>query len=226
MTIRLPPHLSSARCFSRLMHDNRGVAAVEFAIILPLMLTMYLGTAELSQGLISSRKSTTVSSSLSDLVAEQSAGANLTDTQIADIFAAATAIMSPYSTSSLKMTVSSVEFVTNAKTATGFDAKIRWSITNNGGIKRPCQIMTGVANNSTPSSTTIPTGIYPASGSVQATAIIGDASYTFDPAFGGSVLAWSSTASSLTFEHTTYMRPRNQYAITYAGSTGTLCASY
>ena len=226
MTIRLPRHLPSAPFFRRLMRDDRGVAAVEFAIILPLMLTLYLGSAELSQGLITTRKSTNVASALSDLVAEQAAGATLTDSEIADVFAAATAIMSPYSTTSLKMTVSSVEFVTDAKAATGFDAKIRWTITNNGGTPRPCQIMTAVANNSNPSATTIPTGIYPASGSAQATAIIGDVTYTYTPAIGGSLLAWSSTASSLTFRHTTYMRPRNQYSITYSGSTGTVCAAY
>ena len=226
MTISLPRHWPSARFLGRLIRDRHGVAAVEFAIILPLMLTLYLGGAELTQGLITTRKSTNVASALSDLVAEQAAGATLTDSEIADVFAAATAIMSPYSTTSLKMTVSSVEFVTDSNAATGFDAKIRWTITNNGGTPRPCQIMTGVANNSNPSPTTMPAGIYPASGSAQATAIISDTTYIYTPAIGGSLLAWSSTAASLTFTHTTYMRPRNQYSITYSGSTGTVCASY
>ena len=226
MTIGLSRHLPNLPVFKRLAHDARGVAAVEFAIILPLMLTLYLGCAELTQGLVSTRKSTNVASALSDLVAAQAAGANLTDSQIADVFAAATAIMSPYSTTSLKMSVSSVEFVTHSGTSTGFDAKIRWTIISNGGTPRPCQILTPVANNSPPSPTTIPTGIYPASGSAQATAIIADAAYTYTPAFGSSLLAWSSTASGLTFKHTTYMRPRNQYAITYSGTTGTICAAY
>lgn len=219
-------HLPSAPFIRHLARDTRGVAAVEFAIILPLMLTLYFGTAELSQGLISTRRSTNVASALADLVAEQAAGANLTDSEMTDVFAAATTIMAPYPTTSLKMTVSSVEFVTDAAKTTGFDAKIRWTITSNGGTARPCQIMTAVANNSNPSPTTIPTGIYPASGSAQATAIIGDVTYTYTPAIGGTFLAWSSTATSLTFSHTAYMRPRNQYAITYSGSTGTLCASY
>jgi Flp pilus assembly protein TadG len=218
----MPHKLPGARFFRRIMGDEHGVAAVEFAIILPLMLTLYLGCAELNQGLTATRKSTNVASALSDLVGVQSAGAPLTDSQIADVFAAATAIMSPYSTTSLKMTVSSVEFVTHSGTATGFDAKIRWTITSNGGTPRPCQILTAVANNSAPSSTTVPTGIYPVSGSAQATAIISDATYTFTPAFGGSLLPWSS----LTFSHTTYERPRNQYSITYSGTTGKICAAY
>ena len=135
--------------------------------------------------------------------------------------------MSPYPTSSLKMTISSVEFVTDSqRDRPGFDAKIHWTITNNGGTPRPCQILTAVANNSTPSPTTMPTGIYPASGSAEATSIVADVTYTYTPAFGGALLAWSSTAGSLTFAHTNYMRPRNQYAITYSGSTGTVCPAY
>ena len=210
----------------RLACDERGVAAVEFAIILPLMLTMYLGCAELTQGLEATRKSTTVASALSDLVAEQSSGATFTDSQVADVFAAAKAIISPYPTSTLRMTVSSVEFVTDLKSTTGFDAKIRWTITNNGGTSRPCQIMTPVANNSNPSPTTIPSGIYPVAASAQATAIIADANYTYTPTFGTSLLAWSGTATNMVFKHTTYMRPRNQYSITYSGSTGTVCPTY
>jgi Flp pilus assembly protein TadG len=217
--------LPSAAAAGRLLRDARGVAAVEFAIILPLMLTMYLGCAQLTQGLEATRKSTTVASALSDLVAEQSTGATLTDSEMTDVFAAATAIMSPYPTSTLKMTVSSVEFVTDAKASTGFDAKIRWSITS-GGSLRPCQIMTPDSNNSNPGPTVIPTGIYPVSGSAQATAIIADASYIYTPTFGSSFLAWSSTATNMTFRHTTYMRPRNQYSITYSGSLGTVCPSY
>ena len=75
MTICLPRHLPSRAFFGRLTRDDRGVAAVEFALILPLMLTLYLGCAELSQGLIATRKSTNVAIALSDLVAEQAAGA-------------------------------------------------------------------------------------------------------------------------------------------------------
>ena len=125
--------------FRRLKREDRGVAAVEFALILPLMLTIYLGTAELSQGLITTRKSTNVADSLSNLAAEQAAGAPLTDAEIADVFAAATAIMSPISTKSLKTTVSSVVFY-NPTGSMGLNAEPQWTITNNGETPRPCQI--------------------------------------------------------------------------------------
>ena len=185
MTISLPRLLPSAALLRRLVRDHRGVAAVEFAIILPLMLTLYLGGVELSQGLITTRRSTNVAEALSNLVAEQPVcSANcLTDAGIADVFAAATAIMSPYSTASLKMTVSSVVFY-NPAGSTAFNAEPQWTITNNGGTPRPCQILTSIANNSNPSPTTIPAGIYPAVGSATATAIVADVTYTYTPALG------------------------------------------
>lgn len=226
MTVCRVCHLSSARLFRRLLRDDSGIAAVEFALILPMMLVIYFGCAELTQGLTATRRSSEVALALSNLVAEQASSVNLTDSEIANVFASSSDIMTPFSTSTLKMTVSSVEFVTDSKASTGFDAKIRWTITNNGGTPRPCQILTAVANSSTPSATTMPTGIYPTSGSAQATAIIADVVYTFTPSFGEKLLAWSSKASSLTFTHTTYMRPRNEYSITYSGSTGTVCAAY
>ena len=45
--------LAPRACHQRLVRfarDRRGVSAVEFAMLLPLMLTLYLGTVEISQG--------------------------------------------------------------------------------------------------------------------------------------------------------------------------------
>ena len=42
----------------RLIGDERGVSAVEFAMLLPLMLTLYLGAVEVSQGIGADRKVT------------------------------------------------------------------------------------------------------------------------------------------------------------------------
>ena len=55
--------------------------------------------------------------------------------------------------------------------------------------------------------------------------IVADVTYTYTPAFGGKLLAWEQHGGSLTFSHTTYMRPRNRFCIYYGGSSGTVCTA-
>ncbi|MBX9741299.1 MAG: pilus assembly protein [Beijerinckiaceae bacterium] len=216
-----PPALKPRSLLARLRADRRGVAAVEFALILPLMLLLYLGSTQIVQSLMASRKLSIVARSLSDLVAQQPSGTNLTDTQLNDIFAAASSIMSPFSTSSLKMTVSSVEFAAKTSPAVGFDAKPRWTVQRNGSTPRPCSILTPVANASLNGVNNMPTGLY-AAGSI----IVADVSYTYTPAFGAQLLAWSTSDSTVRMSRTLYMRPRAQTLIAYSGTAGTKCAAY
>jgi Flp pilus assembly protein TadG len=202
-----------------LRRDRRGVAAVEFALIVPLMLLIYLGSTEMVQGLMASRKLSIVARSLSDLVAQQPAGNALTDSQLNAVFAAATSIMAPFSTGSLKMTVSSVEFVD--PNGTGIKAKPRWTAIRNGSTPRPCAVLTSVTDATGNGTTTMPAGLY-ALGSI----IVADVVYTYTPTFGGQLLAWSSTQGSLTMKRTLYMRPRAQSIITYTGTANTTCPTY
>jgi Flp pilus assembly protein TadG len=51
----------------RCVQDERGVSAVEFALLLPLMVTLYLGGVEISQGLTIDRKVTLVARTVADL---------------------------------------------------------------------------------------------------------------------------------------------------------------
>lgn len=221
MTLR--SRMRSGGLIQRLRVDTRGIAAVEFALILPFMLLLYLGTAELTQGIMASRKSTLVARALSDLVAQLAAGSSMTDTEATNVFNAATAIMSPFPTTTLKMTVTSVEFVANASKTNGFDAKPRWTLVRNGGTARNCAILAPAANTDKPTSGTMPNGMYGA-GSI----IVADVSYTYDPPFGRAVLEWSSSSSVMTMAQTTYMRPRNQTIITMASGVtgGTICPAY
>jgi Flp pilus assembly protein TadG len=97
--------------FAQARQDQRGIAAVEFALILPFMLTLYLGIVELSKGYMASQRMTLVARTLADLTAQQQqlqSGGNVTDTIMSNIFAASNAIMAPYSTTKLTMTVSQV----------------------------------------------------------------------------------------------------------------------
>ncbi len=81
----------SARDLSR---DASGVAAIEFAMIVPIMLVLFFGTVEYSRAVAVDRKVTLVARALSDLVSQNT---SVTTNQLSNIFNAGIGILSPYS---------------------------------------------------------------------------------------------------------------------------------
>src|ERR1700759_3156562 len=81
-----------------LIADCRGVAATEFAVVVPIMLVLFFGTVEFSSGVAVDRKVTLMARTLSDLTSQN---ISVTDTQLTNIFNASTGIMTPYSVSPL-----------------------------------------------------------------------------------------------------------------------------
>ncbi len=94
----------------RFWRDRRGVSAIEFAIIAPVMIAIYFGVGELSGGMMSSRRASDVASTIGDLTA-QCPRVNQAD--LDDIFGAATTLMKPFPTTALKMRLSSVSMNAN-----------------------------------------------------------------------------------------------------------------
>lgn len=93
---------------ARMIRERSGSAAVEFAIITPAMLTIFFGTAEVSTGVAIDRKVVLTARALSDLVAQQPNG-TINDADLTNILNAASAVMSPYPTSTqLHIKVSAV----------------------------------------------------------------------------------------------------------------------
>jgi Flp pilus assembly protein TadG len=76
--------------------DTRGIAAIEFAMIAPLMLVLFFGTVEFSSGVAVDRKVTLMARTLSDLTSQN---ISVTTTQLTNIFNASTGIMTPYPSS-------------------------------------------------------------------------------------------------------------------------------
>ncbi|WMT92638.1 TadE/TadG family type IV pilus assembly protein [Pelagibacterium sp. H642] len=72
-----------------------GVAAVEFALILPFLLLLYLGTVDLTLALSIDRKLNNLTASLSDLVARKSVD-ETTRREIIDFFSISNAVMRPH----------------------------------------------------------------------------------------------------------------------------------
>jgi Flp pilus assembly protein TadG len=84
--------------------DNRGIAMVEFAFILPIMLAMYFTTAELVNAHRANRKMTILARSLSDLTTQSIDISNATRDLI---FSASASTLFPF-TGTPKMRISSI----------------------------------------------------------------------------------------------------------------------
>src|SRR5436305_6428006 len=120
-----PAHLTARarRLLRRFLRGKGGVSAVEFAMLLPLMITLYHGGVEVSSAIAVDRKVTQVARTVGDLVA-QSTSVNATD--MTNILNAASSVVQPYSPSLIKVTVSRVDIDANSV------AKVIWSKTLNG----------------------------------------------------------------------------------------------
>jgi Flp pilus assembly protein TadG len=159
----------------RLVRDTRGVSAVEFALIAPLMVSLYLGCVEISDGVSAQRKVTLIASTVANLTAQST---TLVTTDVSNILDASTAIIYPYSSSTLRMTVSCIAIDANK------NATVKWSVTRNGSA------LSG--------SVTIPSALQVANSQL----VYAQVSYGYRPAVGYTI------TGTLTLSETMYMMPR------------------
>jgi Flp pilus assembly protein TadG len=87
------------------LDDCRGVVAIEFAIIVPVMLLMYFGMEEISSALAVNRQVTLVARTLSDLTSQSS---GVADTDLANFAQTAKAILTPNDPSILRSSITEV----------------------------------------------------------------------------------------------------------------------
>ncbi len=73
--------------------DRRGLALVEFALVLPIMLTLFLGGFQLTQASACQRRVSIVARALADLVSQYE---TINATQVGTILDATSQIMAPY----------------------------------------------------------------------------------------------------------------------------------
>lgn len=109
----------------KFVRRETGVAAVEFALIVPVMLSVYIGCSEAAALLTADRKVQSVAGAVGDLVARSNK--MITETQIKDYFEAAKSIMVPYDVSALVQTVTAVSVSADRK------ATVVWSVRYTGG---------------------------------------------------------------------------------------------
>src|SRR6476659_3337622 len=68
----MQPAEALSRGLRGLIRDQRGVSAVEVSMLLPLMITLYLGAVEISQGVGIDRKVTLTTRTVADLASQVS----------------------------------------------------------------------------------------------------------------------------------------------------------
>jgi len=142
------------RSLRRLRADVAGVAAIEFAFIAPILITMYFGVAELTQAMIAQRRTSHAASTVGDLVAQSTC---VTDANLTDIFTVGQAIVSPFPVAALKLRVTSIS--ANAAGTTTVD----WSVGS------------GMSGFGTGSAIAVPAGVISANQSI----VRADSSYTY-----------------------------------------------
>jgi Flp pilus assembly protein TadG len=90
----------------RLIGDRRGVAAIEFALIVPLLLSMYFVTMEVSQAIESNKKVSRAGSMVADLVTQQQ---TIRKADLDAIMAIGESLLQPYNRSKPAITITAIE---------------------------------------------------------------------------------------------------------------------
>jgi Flp pilus assembly protein TadG len=146
--------------FERFRGDRRGVSAIEFALLAPLMITIYVGCAEVSDAVSADRKVSLTAAALANLAAQVT---TISASDMNNILDASSAIIAPYSAGDLQVTLTCINIDANR------NATAKWSVTRG-----------GTAHNG---SMTVPSALLVPNSQL----LLGEASYQYRPTVGYTV---------------------------------------
>lgn len=196
-----------ARCLStivklgfRLGRSKDGIAAVEFGLIVPIMMILFIGVIEVSQAITVDRRVAQVASSTGDLVSRQKTLTTATLNGYMDII---TQLMAPYSETPLKLTIANVY----ATTAAPDTYLVCWHYHRGNNAANAATAGLTNGGSYTPG---IPTGLVAGGTSVVAVTV----SYNYTPIILFNA-AWSFLDSGITLTDTHYVKPRLSSSIQY-----------
>lgn len=198
---------------ARLCKDSSGIAATEFAVIVPLMLVLFFGTVEFSSGLAVDRKVTMVARTLSDLTSQSppttsnSPSSMVNDNYLRNVFTASIAILQPYSATPTQATLSEIYIDSNLV------ARIQWS--------KAATIASGASQATLTTSShnagdivTVPPQL-----SVRQTyLILSEVSYRYVPTIG-----YVMASSGVNLADSAYTRPRQVVCVVYNNTPASTC---
>ncbi|MBL8558968.1 MAG: pilus assembly protein [Hyphomonadaceae bacterium] len=162
----------------RALRDKRGLAALEFALMAPMMVLILFGSIELTELMATNRRAENTTASLADVVSRDTV---ITNAELTDLWAAAGALMYPNTATPMQMRISSVQ----VQTAT--EARVLWS-----------DGYGGYAPRAAGSTFSLPSGMMVPGTSV----VVAETSYRYNPPIG----VFLDLAFDL--KHVEYRRPR------------------
>jgi Flp pilus assembly protein TadG len=114
--------LTTLKAFAR---DPRGAAAVEFAFIVPVLITLYLGSMEVSQALDVNKRVNRTASMVADLVTQQE---SVDKAQLLSIMKIGDATLQPYDRDSPDITIVAIQ----VDSSDSPKAQVAWSLEHHG----------------------------------------------------------------------------------------------
>jgi Flp pilus assembly protein TadG len=181
--------------------DVSGVAAVEFAMIFPLLLVAFFGTVEICAAVAIDRKVTLIARTISDLTSQPASSVD--SASLTGIFTYGLFIATPYSAAPMKAQVSEIYVDTNGK------ATIQWS--QGATYSATAVTLTSSTRHNGDDVTTV----VPAALRVKQTYLIfSEVNYQYLP-LGGTGYVVAKTGIPLS--DVSYTRPRQNSCITYNG---------
>ena len=188
--------------------DRSGLAAIEFAMIVPIMLVMFFGTVEFSSGVAVDRKVTLISRTLSDLTSQtpssspQAQFATVTDVSLQNGFTSSIAIIQPYCATPTQAQVSEIYVDSNGV------ATVQWS---KAATIPSCASSQATLSTSTRNPGDVVTNLIPAALLVKQTYLIwSEVSYLYKPTIG-----YVMAPSGVTLSDVAFTRPRQVACIVY-----------
>ena len=111
-----------AKAIRRFARDRRGVSAVEFALLAPLMIGLYLGCAEISDGIGADRKVSLIAATLANLGSQVT---TISSSDMTNILNASAAIVAPYTASKTTATLSCINIDSTGKATVAWSASLQ-----------------------------------------------------------------------------------------------------
>ena len=181
--------------FADARQDTRAVSAVEFALIVPVMCTLFLASVETTQGLQIDRKVSLTARALSDLASQSTV---IADTEMTNILDASSDILTPFSAGNALMVVTGIQIDAKGK------ATVAWSDQRNS-TRYTCG-----------ATITVPTQLMPDLGTT-GFLVLAEVKYNYTPIIGFLITGTVQLSDRL------YTRPRIGDTISRTPKQGTGC---